>query len=500
MGDEHERTGELGQALFEHVQGGDVEVVGGLVQEQDVGRPEHQPGQQDARLLAAGETLHRRFQLIRAKEEPLGPADHVHALALVEDAVALRGQGAPQGHGGVQLFAALIEADDANLVGKLDGAPVGRTFFRVAGRGEEPHQGGLAAAVAAEQAEPGARTQGQVQIGEQRCAAVALGQAGGGEQFFRFPAGAVEADAHLAGGTVAFAYPGEGLLQPPGLLDPVAGLGGAGLGAAAQPFGLPPQPVGQPFLQVLPLEQEIRLFFQKIGVTAAHLEGAVGVDRRQFDHPVDGVLEEATVMADHEQSGRAVGRRGQQQVLQPEDALDIQVVGRLVHDEHVRASDQGPAHGQPFAPAAGQLPHRLLRVVEMGAAEHCEHPAETLGLVEFKACCRGKQVVGAVGGLVEQVLLGDVGGARQLLQGDRAAVGGLQPAEDTQQGRLARAVRPDQPDPVAAVDAQVDAGEQGLGAEGLGHSLAAEQSAHTGCRAATLYAMPPLRLMSSARG
>ena len=37
VGDQHERAGEIGEAVFEHFEGGDVEIVGGLVEQQQVG-------------------------------------------------------------------------------------------------------------------------------------------------------------------------------------------------------------------------------------------------------------------------------------------------------------------------------------------------------------------------------------------------------------------------------------------------------------------------------
>ena len=54
VGDEDEGTGEREQAVFQHFQGRDVQVVGRLVENEHVGRLEHELGDQDAGLLAAG--------------------------------------------------------------------------------------------------------------------------------------------------------------------------------------------------------------------------------------------------------------------------------------------------------------------------------------------------------------------------------------------------------------------------------------------------------------
>jgi hypothetical protein len=95
-GDQHRGAGKFAQALFEHVERGNVEIVGRFVEQKDVGGLEHQPGNENPGLLAAGETVDRGFQLIGTEEKTLGPGDHVHTLALIEDAVAVRSQGAAQ--------------------------------------------------------------------------------------------------------------------------------------------------------------------------------------------------------------------------------------------------------------------------------------------------------------------------------------------------------------------------------------------------------------------
>jgi hypothetical protein len=59
MRDQHQRALELGQRLLEHFEGRDVEIVGGLVQDQHVRRLAHQPRDQDPRLLAAREARDR---------------------------------------------------------------------------------------------------------------------------------------------------------------------------------------------------------------------------------------------------------------------------------------------------------------------------------------------------------------------------------------------------------------------------------------------------------
>ena len=74
MGHEDEGARELEQALLEHLEGRDVEVVRGLVEEQQVGGLEHQPGEHRARLLAAREPAHRRSRAARSGRGSASPS------------------------------------------------------------------------------------------------------------------------------------------------------------------------------------------------------------------------------------------------------------------------------------------------------------------------------------------------------------------------------------------------------------------------------------------
>ncbi len=67
MCDEDERAGKLEKVLFEDFKRGDVEVVGGLVEEEDVGGLEHELGDEDAGALAAGEVADGLVKLFAGK-------------------------------------------------------------------------------------------------------------------------------------------------------------------------------------------------------------------------------------------------------------------------------------------------------------------------------------------------------------------------------------------------------------------------------------------------
>ena len=61
-----------------------------------------------------------------------------------------------------------------------------------------------------------------------------------------------------------------------------------------------------------------------------------------------------------------------EEALEPDDRLDVQVVGRLVHQQHVRPAEQHAGHRHAHLPAARQRPHVAVDplVVEAEAVEH----------------------------------------------------------------------------------------------------------------------------------
>ena len=61
-----------------------------------------------------------------------------------------------------------------------------------------------------------------------------------------------------------------------------------------------------------------------------------------------------------------------EEVLQPEDRLQVQVVGGLVHEEHVGPAEQDPGQGHPHLPSAGERADVALDpfVVEAQAVQH----------------------------------------------------------------------------------------------------------------------------------
>ena len=59
MRDENQRAGKFEQAFFQNFEGGNIEVVGRLVEQKQIRRLQHELSDQDAGALAAGKTVRR---------------------------------------------------------------------------------------------------------------------------------------------------------------------------------------------------------------------------------------------------------------------------------------------------------------------------------------------------------------------------------------------------------------------------------------------------------
>ena len=69
VGDEHDRALEVDERALQHVDRVDVEVVGGLVEEQQRVRRHEHLGERQARPLAAGEHAHALLDVVAVEKE-----------------------------------------------------------------------------------------------------------------------------------------------------------------------------------------------------------------------------------------------------------------------------------------------------------------------------------------------------------------------------------------------------------------------------------------------
>ena len=210
------------------------------------------------------------------------------------------------------------------------------------------------------------------------------------------------------------------------------------------------------------------------------------VDLRDPRHgPVE---EDAIVRDDREAACEAVD-----EALEPVEPVEVEVVRRLVEQQHVEAREQDRGQPRPCGLTAGERRRLLFErdgEPELGAGRAC--PGLEVGTAERKeALERGRVGVGAPGGgvpLDSRLRLGDAGAPRQVreqrLAGtpvvllrqvadgqrrrrslDATLVRLVEPREQPEQRRLAGAVGADEPEPRARPESQVDMVENGAGAE-----------------------------------
>ena len=238
------------------------------------------------------------------------------------------------------------------------------------------------------------------------------------------------------------------------------------------------------------------------GLLAAPLvPGAVEEERlgaAELEHGRRHGLEEPAVVGDEDDGGVERG----QLPLEPLEALDVEVVGRLVEEEQVGVGREGAREGGPGQLAAGE---RVERPVEVGVAEAepAEHrcgpvaPRPAARVLEAAlrlavAAQRRRRVVARRHRLLEagELLLDrdEVARARErvlaqrqplaarralVVEGDSGVLGERQLAalqggladERAEQGGLARPVRPGERQPVAPAHAERDPVEEGVARE-----------------------------------
>ena len=162
-------------------------------------------------------------------------------------------------------------------------------------------------------------------------------------------------------------------------------------------------------------------------------------------------LDEVAVVADDHQRARPAV----EQVLERGQRVDVEVVGRLVEQQHVRLAHQQPHQLQPAALAAGEVAHERAALLAAEAEALAQHPGGQLGAVaEPRAAAdlldrlEHAQVAGDLGRVLGEERELDRRAARRPSPGV-----GLQLArEQLHQRRLARAVDADEREAVARAE------------------------------------------------
>ncbi len=479
--DDHQRPVVVLQRFGERLAHLDVEVVGRLVEQQEVRPLPHDQREREARLFAAREAAHRVRHHVAAEIEA---AEEVAQLLLAGGGVRLRQMPERRLRRAQLLDLVLREVTDRQ---RLCGVA------RAAARSELPRdrlqQRRLARAVGPEEPDPVAIENSPVEIGENgRALAVAERDVLEAHQLLR-------GDRHRGERELERAVDvrRRDPLHPFQRLDPALRLLGLRrLGAETVDEGLQ--------VRDLPLLLRVTRLLQRELLRALALELRVIARVRPELQPVDmhdrrdDRVEEIAVVRDQQQRPGVAG----EPVLEPQHGVQVEVIGRLVEEQQVRAAHQRLREIEAHPPAPGKTRDRIAvarRREAQAGEQRCRARARGVAadLLEAVVQQRERFAVSfgvAVGGAlhrreialdraqlavaVEHELdrgrrrrrgfLRDVGDRPRGRQLDVPGIL-VQFAEDQrEQARLAAAVRADQADPVSGVDRQARAVEQALGA------------------------------------
>ena len=262
--------------------------------------------------------------------------------------------------------------------------------------------------------------------------------------------------------------------------------------------------VGEPF----PGVSFDRRLLVEVGLPAAVESSRPVGELVELDDARDRPSEERAVVADDHNAGV----QGVDPALQAIEPIEIEVVGRLVEQVHIEARQQQGGESDPRAFPARQrggrlveqlrrqtevVPHPGDASIEIGSAQR--QPAlqgdvvasgrPRVGALAGESVSGGVQLGGCRGdagapvemvtnrlGAIATALLSQVADRRRWRrQLDPAAVRLQPPGEDSEQRRLANAVRSDEPDGVASGDGEVDRVEHEKGAAAQGDAASAQR-------------------------
>ena len=261
--------------------------------------------------------------------------------------------------------------------------------------------------------------------------------------------------------------------QASGVVDARLRLRRPRLRAAAQPLHLAAHQIGQRLpIRRLVLQQRVARL-QEVAVAAGGLQQAVRIDAVQLEHAPRDVLQEIAVVADDDERLRLAF----QERLEPENGVDVEMIGGLIEQQDVGLQRQLARDGQALAPAAGQGIGGERTVGEAGLTERAADPRRRFVFVERGRAAQrvGQDVLDRHAGREDGVLR-DVADANALAHGARAGVGLLDAGENLQQRRFPRTIRPHQSDVIALRDGEAEVLEKWPRRERLRQRLAGEQN------------------------
>ncbi|VVO40828.1 hypothetical protein PS712_05842 [Pseudomonas fluorescens] len=358
VGNQHQGARVAFEPLFEPDDGVEVQVVGRFVEQQQVRTIPGDQRQGQTRFLATGEIQHRLVDP-RAAEVETTEEVAQGLLALGRRQTLQVQQRAGLGVQRVELMLGEVANHGVLATGQATGQWRKLT-------GEVLDQGRFTGTVRAEQANPCAR--GQLQLDLLEHGFVAVTQAGIGQidqragDFLRFTENKIERRIDVGGGQ---------LFHPLQCLDPALGL--TGLGSLRLK-------AGDVAFHVRTLHLLLLVGLLLLGQTfgTGTLEGAVAtaiesdfalIDVRDV---IDHGIEEVPVVGNQHQGARVAF----EPLFEPDDGVEVQVVGRFVEQQQVRWTHQGLRQVQTHPPATGEVPDLAIHLLvgEAQASQQLARP------------------------------------------------------------------------------------------------------------------------------
>ena len=354
VGYDEQGAREVLEVLFQDVEGHDVQVVGRLVKDEEVGAL-HQDGQEvEPAFFTATEFLNFGVVGRRGEEEA------------VEEGRGSEGFSIAQGNG----FGDVPDDVDDGLVGvELNpllavvadvegGTPVDFSGGGFETADKQVEKGAFAHTVTANEADffSGCKVVGKVFQSDEVFPSVM--QVTAVDDFFT-QAGHAGLDFQ---GLFVDALGGP-FLQVVKRINTVFGFGSAGTGHAAHPIQFRPEQVAGLVGLRFEVLDAFFAFFQEVGVVAGvAMQRAFG----QFQNLVADSVQEVAVVGDHQQG--ATGTR--QVVFQEFDAFQVQVVGRFIHDQEFGLADEHGGNRNAFAFPAAEGVGRLFEVPDLQCGQN----------------------------------------------------------------------------------------------------------------------------------
>ena len=353
----------FGKHVLQEIEGFEVEVVGGFVEDEEVAGPCHGAGKKEAAAFAAGEDADGGSGLFGLEQEILHVADDVAAFGADLDGVAATGgEGVGEGGSRVEGGALLVEGDGGEV-----GADGNCTGVGLELAGEEVEEGGLTGAVGADDAEAVTAQDAQGEVVNDWGVGVGFGDVfGDGNELageVGFGGGEAEGGGRAAGVAAFLAEGGE-------FADPADVALASGGDAVAHPVLLAGDLATELVEVTLGFGFEVVAPGFEMGKPAVDAAGRAGVEP---DEAAAEGFEQAAVVADEDDAGAEGFEFG----FEPFDGGEVEVVGGFVEEEEVGRGGEGAGEGGAALLAAGEG-GGMLGAVE---AEAVEEGAAAVGVV-----------------------------------------------------------------------------------------------------------------------